>query len=384
MRFVLCSALISFLFVSTSEGAKPRARDLGIPFDGKPGKWNAITDVPGVEVGHVSVVSGRGVKGEMHTARTGVTLVFPLGRNAYEGVPGAWAALNANGDVTGVSWLEESGMLEGPVGMTNTQSLGLVRDSLAEWVHEKYHTNDEGLLPIVGETDDSWLNDLYSFHVKKSHVFKAAENAKSGPVPEGSVGAGTGTVAYGFKAGIGTASRIVKDSYHLGVLVQANYGQRQDLRIAGIPIGKQLLNELLPVENPAPRRDGSIVVVLATDAPLLPHQLKRVVKRVALGMARNGSLGRNTSGEFFVGFSTSRPIKSADGIQTWKSLSNNQLDLFFEAAIQVTEEAIINSLVAAEDSRGINGSQYLALPHARLKSLLAKYHRLESSKPFGR
>jgi D-aminopeptidase len=353
------------LWVGTSTTlAAIRARDLGVRFDGTPGPLNAITDVTGVEVGQVSVISGKGKKGELTTARTGVTVIFPLGKKSVSGIPGAWWTLNGNGEITGVSWLEESGLLEGPIGLTNTLSVGVVRDTLADWVHKKFPGDPEtGMLPFVAETDDSWLNDLYGHHVKRNHVFEAIEKATTGPVAEGSVGAGTGTVAFGFKSGIGTSSRKTPSGYSVGVLVQSNFGQRADLKILGTPVGKNLSDVLLPKENPLPRRDGSIVVVIGTDAPLLPHQVKRLVKRAALGLARTGSLGRNSSGDFFIGFSTVRPKDQENGRQLWVSIKNEAIDELFAAVVESTEESIINALVAAKDSTGINGNQYFALPH---------------------
>jgi D-aminopeptidase len=358
------SLVIYLSLLSSFSLAAVRARDLGIKFDGKPGPSNAITDVNGVEVGQVSVVSGKGTKGEFHTARTGVTIVLPLGKKSVEGVPGAWWTLNGNGEMTGVSWLEESGLLEGPIGLTNTLSVGVVRDALADWVHKKFPEDPEtGMLPFVAETDDSWLNDLYGHHVTKKHVWEALEKATPGAVAEGAVGAGTGTVAFGFKSGIGTSSRTTPAGYTVGVLVQSNFGQRSDLKILGIPVGKNLSKTLLPKVTALPHRDGSIVVVIATDAPLLPHQVKRLVKRAALGLARTGSLGRNSSGDFFIGFSTARPKDQGDGTQTWVAIKNDTIDDLFGAVVQSTEESIINALIAAKDSTGINGNQYFAIPH---------------------
>ena len=362
--------VVSFL-LTTTLCAKPRARELGIPLDGEPGPMNAITDVAGVEVGQVSVLAGRGVKGEHHTARTGVTVIFPRGKKLMSGIPGGWTTLNGNGEVTGTSWLQESGLLEGPIALTNTHSVGLVRDSIVDWVHQKFPNNfDDALLPVVGETDDSWLNDLYSFHVRKKHVFEAINKANSGPVEEGAVGAGTGTVTFGFKAGIGTSSRVTEGDYTVGVLVQSNFGRREDFKVAGIPVGKILAKEYVGIDNPRSRRDGSIVVIVATDAPLLPHQVQRMVKRVSLGLARTGALGRNTSGDFFIGFSTSAPKEMNKSTQVWVGLKNEALDPIFQAAVQSTEEAILNAIVGAKDVKGINGSQYFALPGERLKKIL--------------
>lgn len=351
--------------------AVERSRDLGISFIGKTGPQNAITDVPGVLVGHRTILKGRGIPGEPATARTGVTVVFPIGKAVAQGVPAAWGSLNGNGEMTGAVWLEEAGVLEGPIALTNTQSVGVVRDALASWAHRTYRNSQLGTLPVVSETDDGWLNDLYAGHVTSPDVIEAIDSAQAGPVAEGNVGAGTGTVAFGFKAGIGTASRAV-DRYHLGVLSQVNFGKRTDLQIRGVPVGKILEHDLVGIENPLPRRDGSIVVIMATDAPFLPHQLKRLVKRVSLGIAMTGGIGRNSSGDIFVAFSTVKPVRKA-GVLQWKSLPNESMDPYFEAVVQATEESIVNALVAAKDCTGINGNRFFALPHPRLRELFTQH-----------
>jgi L-aminopeptidase/D-esterase-like protein len=282
--------------------------------------------------------------------------------------------------MTGTSWLEESGLAEGPIALTNTQSVGVVRDAMVDWIHRHFPQNEEeAMLPIVGETDDSWVNDLFSFHVKRSHVFEAADKATGGPIEEGNVGAGTGTVTFRFKSGIGTSSRVIEGGYVVGVLVQSNFGVREDMLVAGIPVGRELKNVKLPLENPLPRRDGSINVVLITDAPLLPHQMKRVMKRAAVGLARDGSLGRNSSGDFFVGVSTALPETDAKGLLHWTSLPNDKIDAVFAGAVEATEEAIVNALVAAEDQSGVNGNTYYAVPHEKLQDVLRKYNRLGAS-----
>lgn len=347
----------------------PRARDLGIPFSGVTGFHNAITDVPGVLVGHRTIVKGKGAKGELTTARTGVTVIFPAGKKSMEGVPAAWGTLNGNGEMTGVSWIDEAGVVEGPIALTNTQSVGLVRDTIARWVHEHYPGSEMGTLPVVAETDDSWLNDLYGHHVRHRDVLIAIESAKSGLVEEGAVGAGTGTVAFGFKAGIGTSSRKI-GQYVLGALAQVNFGKRTDLQIRGRLVGKELAKVKVGIENPLPRRDGSIIVVVATDAPLLPHQLKRLVKRIPLGIGLTGGLGRNTSGDLFIVFSTARPVRQPSGLLVWNSFANEDMDVLFEAVVQTTEESILNSLVAAKNSTGINGNRFFAIPHDRLEQML--------------
>lgn len=361
--------------------AKPRARDLGVPFDGTPGLYDAITDVAGVEVGHTTLISGEGslVAGK-GPVRTGVTVVLPRGRHSAEPVFAAWFSMNGNGEMTGTTWIEESGFLDGPVAITNTHSVGVVRDALVEWsVRQK--PDLLWSLPVVAETWDGRLNDINGFHVKKDHVFGAIETASSGPVIEGNVGGGTGMVAYQFKGGIGTSSRQVTvpaGSFTVGVLVQANYGRRPQLRIAGAPVGREI-TDLMPVMHPnrANEGEGSIIVAVATDAPLLPHQLKRLVKRVALGLGRNGSIAMNGSGDIFLAFSTAnREAAESSGLASVSMMANGDMDPLFEATVQATEEAVVNAMVAAETMTGIDGNTVYALPHNQLREVLRKYHRL--------
>jgi len=369
-------------FLASPLAAKPRARDLGIPFRGATGPLNAITDVSGVEVGQVSILRGKGKKGEMHPARTGVTVVFPTGRKKMTSVPASWDTYNAYGDMTGLLWLQDSGLLSGPVALTNTYSVGVVRDSIIKWVHERFPNLSENdmPLPVVGETDDSWVNDIDSHWVEKSHVYEALDHATGGPVAEGNIGAGTGTVTFRFKSGMGTSSRKIEGGYMVGVLVQSNFGLRTDMEVAGVPVGLELEKVKLPIENPLPKRDGSICVILATNAPLLPHQMKRLVRHVSAGMVRSGGIGRTSSGDLFVGFSTALPQTDAQGIQHWASLANDRLDPVFEGAVWATEEAIINALVAAEDMSGTNGNTYFAVPHDQLIAAMKKYNRLRPGK----
>ena len=300
--------LVSFLTVQASLAqARLRARDLGIPFEGSPGPLNAITDVQGVEVGHVTLISGKGklVVGK-GPVRTGVTAILPRGRGSTEPVFAAWFTLNGAGEMTGTTWVEESGFLEGPVMITNTHSVGTVRDAVIAWQYSR-GAFQRWSLPVVAETYDGFLNDINGFHVKAEHVFQALDGAKTGPVGEGSVGGGTEMVAHRFKGGIGTSSRIVDEGrreYTVGVLVQANYGGRSRFTVAGVPVGREI-TDLTPEEGD--EDSGSIIIVVATDAPLLPHQLKRVVKRAALGVARNGGVGGNGSGDIFMAFSTANP-----------------------------------------------------------------------------
>jgi D-aminopeptidase len=371
----IVAVLLFALALSASAQTKPRARDLGVPFDGTPGKWNAITDVAGVEVGHVTLISGRSV-------RTGVTAVFPKGKASGDRVFAGWWTLNGNGEMTGTTWLEESGHLGTPVLITNTHSVGVVRDAVIEWnvrrgTKEGY--SGDFSLPVVAETWDGFLNDINGFHVKKEHAFAALDGAKSGPVAEGNVGGGTGMVSHRFKAGIGTASRVLdaKDGgYTVGVLVQANYGARDLLRIAGVPVGKEI-TDLLPVRGRKDDGSGSIIIVVATDAPLLPHQLKRVVKRTALGIGNVGGRGENTSGDIFIAFSTANPENAkADGVARLEMLPNERISPLFRAASDATEEAIVNALVAAETMEGVDGNVVHAIPHDRLRAALKKYNRL--------
>ena len=366
---------------------KPRARDLGIPFDGGSGLLNAITDVKGVEVGHTTVVSGEGkLEVGRGPVRTGVTAILPRGKR-YDPVFAGWYSLNGNGEMTGTIWVEESGFLEGPVMITNTHS-GVVRDAVVEWSYRNKlcdPTFDDVFwsLPVVAETYDGGLNDINGFHVKKEHVFEALDNARPGPVEEGNVGGGTGMICHEFKGGIGTASRRLNEGfggYTLGVLVQANYGSREDLTIAGVPIGKEI-TELKPIFNRTEQNydneNGSIIVVVATDAPLLPHQLKHLARRVPLGISKLGGISSNGSGDIFIAFSTAnRGVAQRTEIQELKMLPNDRMSEIFKATIQATEEAIVNVLIAAETMTGINGNTVYAIPHDRLKEVLRKYNRL--------
>ncbi len=365
---------------------KPRARDLGVPFDGTPGPLNAITDVAGVTVGHTTLISGQGkLEVGKGPVRTGVTAVFPRGKDVDDtGVFAGWWSLNGNGEMTGTTWVEESGLLIGPVMITNTHSVGVVRDAVIQWTvaHRKVGPDDDWWsLPVVAETWDGWLNDINGFHVKPEHVFHAIETSHGGPVEEGAVGGGTGMVCNGFKGGIGTSSRklSMKDGgYTVGVLVQCNYGSRQNFRVAGIPVGREI-----PSEDPyafAPddiTERGSIIVIVATDAPLLPHQLKRLARRVSLGLGRNGSISGNGSGDIFIAFSTANPGAAAvDRTVDLKMLPNDLLNPVFEATVEATEESVINAMIAAESMTGIDNHHVGALPHEQLRTILKKYNRL--------
>ena len=370
-----------FFAVTMAFTQKPRARDLGIPLDGTPGKNNAITDVGGVEVGYATIISGEGklVVGK-GPVRTGVTAVLPRGKNSSDQVFAAWFTLNGNGEMTGTTWVQESGFLEGPVMITNTHSVGTVRDAVIEWqMKHQGSTFQPWSLPVVAETWDGFLNDINGFHVKKEHVFSSLDNATSGKIAEGNVGGGTGMVVHGFKGGTGTSSRMIdakEGGYTVGVLVQANYGSRELLRIAGVPVGKEI-TDLQRERGKTDSESGSIIVVLATDAPLLPHQLKRVATRVALGIGVMGGRGGNSSGDIFIAFSTANPKAAASsGVVNVSMIPNERINSIFNATVAATEEAIVNAMVAAEDMTGRDGNKVYALPHERLKQVLKKYNRL--------
>ncbi|MBD2703929.1 P1 family peptidase [Spirosoma sp. BT702] len=367
-------------------GQKPRARDIGIPFTGTPGRLNAITDVKGVEVGYSTIISGQGknVRGQ-GPVRTGVTAILPRGRTNNP-VYANWYTLNGNGEMTGTTWITESGFLEGPVMITNTNSVGTVRDAVLKWyVKTGWYKEDFWYTyPVVAETYDGFLNDIYGFHVKESHAFEALDGAKSGAIHEGNVGGGTGMMCLGFKGGTGTASRLVKiadSSYTVGVLVQSNFGAKRNLSIAGVPVGLEL-KDTLNYELKAPPSyqpgDGSIIVVVATDAPLLPHQLKRIAARVPLGIGIVGGRGENGSGDIFLAFSTANPgAFKRDRFTTLNELPNDRINPLFEATVQAVEEAVINAMVAAETTEGINGNKAYALPHKSVIELLRKYKRIK-------
>lgn len=359
------------------DSIKQRGRETGIPFDGITGKYNAITDVPGIEVGYKTLISGSG----KNATRTGVTVILPKGKTD-KSYPAAWFSLNGDGEMTGLPYIEDYGTGNGPIAITNTNSVGVVRDAVGEWCVKKFSKgNLEDFsfgLPVVAETWDGMLNDINGFHVKKEHVWQALDSASAGQIKEGNVGGGTGMICYWFKGGSGTASRIFTiDSvqYTLGVFVQANFGIRKDLVISGVPVGKQI-PDLQPIENQVNRKDGSIIVIVATDAPLLPGALKLVAKRVTHGIARTGSISSNGSGEIFLALSTASPkynIRYTE--ETWKVISKWNLDKVFRATVEATEEAIINALLAAEDMEGKNGNKVFALPHRRLQEILKKYNR---------
>ncbi|MCU0453072.1 MAG: P1 family peptidase [Bacteroidetes bacterium] len=364
--------------------AQPRARDLGIPFDGAPGKLNAITDVAGVEVGMTTLIEGSGTletgKGPV---RTGVTVVLPRGKQSAVPCFAGWWSLNGNGEMTGTTWVEESGLLSGPVAITNTHSVGAVHEAVIAWslkAAERWGNSYDFSLPVVAETYDGFLNDINGFHVKREHVFAALEDAKTGPVAEGNVGGGTGMISFGFKAGTGTSSRALdtrSGGYTVGVLVQSNFGRRQNFAIAGMPVGKEI-TDLTPSRGAPDDGGGSIIVVVATDAPLLPHQLKRLAKRAGLGVGIVGGRGEDSSGDIFIAFSTANPEAASDSVATVRMLAGPRMNRLFEATVQATEEAIVNALVAARTMTGVNGNTVHALPQERVKDLLRKYGRGDS------
>ena len=384
----LITLLIISSICSIAYGQKPRARDLGIPFTGETGELNAITDVKGVEVGYSTIISGTGENkiGE-GPVRTGVTAIFPRGKKLSP-VYANWYSLNGNGEMTGTTWVTESGFLETPIMITNTNSVGVVRDAVLKWyVNTNWYQGEDWwyTYPVVAETYDGFLNDIYGFHVKEEHVKEAIDNATTGKIAEGNVGGGTGMMCLGFKGGTGTSSRLVKvgdSTYTIGVIVQSNFGAKKNLTIAGVPVGKELKDTLNYEYHAAPtsRRqegDGSIIVIVASDAPFLPHQLKRIAQRVPLGIGIVGGRGSNGSGDIFMAFSTANEDAfSRDSTTVVEVFSNDKLTPFFDATTQAVEEAIINAMVAAETMEGINGNKAYALPHDALIEVLKKYNRL--------
>jgi len=377
----------------------PNARALGIPLQGEPGLNNAITDVVGVEVGHTTIIEGQGplIVGQ-GPIRTGVTAILPRGRESGDSTFAAWFSLNGNGEMTGTTWIEHSGLLEGPILITNTHSVGVVRDAVIAWQLDR-NPSFLWALPVVAETYDGSLNDINGFHVTAEHAFAALDGARSGPVEQGAVGGGTGMRCHGFKGGIGSSSRRVGD-YTIGILVQCNQGSRSDLRVAGVPVGEMLpepsacyADRSIPPElrrsgvrwcdegedaagkmEPIPEGAGSIIIVLATDAPLLPTQIKRLVTRTTMGLARIGGMGYNGSGDIFIGFTTANRSAAAERstVAGLEMLPNDRLNPFISASVHATEEAILNAMLAAETLTGINGYTVPALPHDRLTEIMQR------------
>jgi len=402
MRIPALVLTAAFLLPAAAHAQKPRERDLGLPIGGTAGTLDAITDVAGVEVGQTTIVSGSGklVVGT-GPVRTGVTVIHPRGKANPDPVFAAWFTLNGNGEMTGTTWVQESGLLEGPIGITNTHSVGVVRDAIIKWEVGLKNALQPWWLPVVAETYDGGLNDINGFHVKPEHVIAALDGAARGVPKEGAVGGGTGMVCHGFKGGIGTASRKLPDAqggYTVGVLVQCNYGVRRDLRIAGVPVGEEIPDlagciansDPLPPNSPRPRCDqparaadfadeqGSIIVVVATDAPLLPHQLKRIATRVSLGVGRQGGFGGNGSGDIFVAFSTANPRAWFNDAPTTtvQMLPNDRISPLFQATAQATEAAITNALLAAETTTGANDLRIYAMPVDRMLAAMKKYGRM--------
>jgi D-aminopeptidase len=403
MRSLMMIAAAVVVLPCTLLAQKPRERDLKLPIGGTPGPLDAITDVAGVEVGQTTLISGAGklVVGQ-GPVRTGVTVVHPRGKANSDPVFAAWFTLNGNGEMTGTTWVQESGLLEGPVAITNTHSVGVVRDAIIQWEVSQKNALQPWWLPVVAETYDGNLNDINGFHVKPEHVLAALDGATGGVPKEGVVGGGTGMVCHGFKGGIGTASRTLpadQGGYTVGVLVQCNYGVRRDLRIAGVPVGEEIpdlvgcianndplppgatrprCDAARPAGGPDPADQGSIIVVVATDAPLLPHQLKRIATRVSLGVGRQGGFGGNSSGDIFVAFSTAnaRAWFNDGPVTNVRMLPNDRITPLFQATAQATEAAITNALLAAETTTGANDLRIYALPVDRLVSIMKKYGRL--------
>jgi D-aminopeptidase len=397
----LANSLQAVAVVQTTPATKERAREMGLSavIGGTPGSLDAITDVAGVEVGHTTLISGTGRldvgKGPV---RTGVTIVHPRGKSSNDPVFAAWFTLNGNGEMTGTTWLRESGFLEGPIGITNTHSVGVVRDAILQWQAKRPGLQPWGL-PVVAETYDGGLNDINGFHVTAAHTIAALDGATTGTVLEGNVGGGTGMTCHGFKGGIGTASRALPQDaggYVVGVLVQCNYGRRSELRVGGVPVGEEIA-DLMPcisIDNPASasrRRRctqadampddagaGSIIIVVATDAPVLPHQLQRIATRASLGVGRMGGKGENSSGDIFVAFSTANPGTGAEkATSRVEMLPNDRINPLFYATVQATEEAILNAMLAAETMTGADGLRMFALPHDRLMAAMRKYGRMK-------
>jgi L-aminopeptidase/D-esterase-like protein len=377
-QYVFLFCLFNGIYLIRSE-KKSRARDLGIPFDGIPGKLNSITDVEGVAVGFSTIIKGDSI-------RTGVTAIFPRGiEKAFKNQPcfANWFNLNGNGEMTGIHWLTESGYLTTPILITNTNSVGIVRDSVIKWFLERNDSTlmvdiEEISLPVIAETYDGYLNDINGFHVKEQHVFEALDSAKgsNSSIEEGNVGGGTGMITFGFKAGTGTSSRFIESlNYTIGVLVQSNFGSKEQMIIAGVPVGEELLK--MEQNSTVSGKDaGSIIVILATDASLLPHQLKRLATRISLGIGKLGGIGGDSSGDIFLAFSTATISNTNSIIRSTEFLINNQMNLLFEATIQCVEEAILNAMIAAETMIGYNGQKVEAISHKHLIKILKKYNRL--------
>jgi L-aminopeptidase/D-esterase-like protein len=356
-----------------------RGRELGLPFAGTPGSCNAITDVGGVEVGQVTLISGEGpLRPGAGPVRTGVTAILPRGREkAHVPCAAGYYSLNGNGEMTGTVWVEEAGELQTPITITNTHSCGVTRDATIRWlVSRGVGTGQDWGLPVAAETYDGDLNDINGFHVTAEHTLEALDGARSGPVAMGSVGGGTGMLTYDFKAGNGSSSRVVDIAggrYTLGVFVQSNFGRREDFTVLGVPVGRHLLEGKL-----RDREQGSVIAIVATDAPLMAHQLKRLARRVPLGLARTGTVANNSSGDIFLAFSTANEgaLGQRSGVAGFEALANADLDRLFMATVEATEEAVIDSMLCAETMVGRDGNTAVALPVDDLLALMTRYGRM--------
>ncbi len=371
------SSMTSSHWFNTPAG-KVRARSFGLPFPGTPGTFNAITDVAGVEVGYETLIAGSGplIRGQ-GPVRTGVTAILPRGREGTPCLAGTYS-FNGNGEMTGTLWIDEAGELQSPITITNTHSCGVTRDATLRWMVEKNTGSGQDWgLPVAAETYDGELNDINGFHVTAEHTHAALENAASGPIEIGSVGGGTGMSTYEFKAGSSTASRLITvggQQYTLGVFVQSNFGLRHELTVLGVPVGKHLTGNEFRSKG-----SGSIIAIIATDAPLMPHQLKRLARRVPVGLARTGTVGHNSSGDIFLAFSTAnKEVLNQDGagVRNLRYLPEYTLDPLFGAVAEVVEEAVIDSMIANENMTGANDLTVVALPHDQLMSLMKRYGRV--------
>jgi len=383
LPLALLAALLLLPLVACADDNAPRARDLGIPFDGDPGEYNAITDVPGVTVGFETIIADLD---DDKAVRTGVTAILPRGDETNQKpVFGGWFSLNGNGEMTGTTWVEESGFIEGPIMITNTHSVGAVHEGTIRWRFENGAVDSSGYwwsLPVIAETWDGYLNDINGFHVRPEHAAAAIESAQNGPVAEGNIGGGTAMNCFEYKCGTGTSSRVTDAAgrtYTVGVLVQANFGRRDDLIVAGVPVGKHLRDDMVfSSDSTDDGETGSIIIVVATDAPLMPHQLKRLTRRAALGLSRTGSIAGNGSGDIFIAFSTAneQASQASTGVSI-DTFANEDIGPLFRATVQATEEAITNALVAGRDMTGNRGNTVKGIEHDRLKSILRDYNRLE-------
>jgi L-aminopeptidase/D-esterase-like protein len=381
---ILAATLFAMIPLYGIAGEPQRARDLGVPFEGSPGPSNAITDVEGVLVGHTTLISGDGAlevgKGPV---RTGVTAILPLGRDISRTVAAGRAMINGTGEMTGTWLIDEIGAFTGPVMLTGTSSVGMVHHATSKWIRDNFQQDYwiAGLIPVVAETLDLYLNDVWGYHVREEHVYQALNSAAAGPVAEGNVGGGTGMVAYAFKGGIGTASRVITvndQTYTVGVLLQANHGGRERLRIAGVPVGREI-PDLMPSRPESDTEKNSLVIIIATDAPLTAHQLNRLARRAGLGVGRNGSVAGNMSGEIVLAFSTTNTVAIGQTMQTLESptaWNGGMLNHLFKATVEAVEEALVNCLVAAETMTGANQLTVYELPEERLQNILRKYNRL--------